>query len=278
MTHESIPRHTALITGASAGIGAEFARQLAAQQKNLVLVARRMEPMQALADELQRSYGITIDILPADLSDPHVPRQLFEETERRGLQIDYLINNAGSAGPDLLEDRDWAVQRAYFELMMISVPAMCHLYIPGMIARQFGRIVNVASVAARIPRKGDCNYGPAKAYLVSLSEGLSLTLRHQGINTLALCPGFTHTEFHEKGNLMDMKRAIPGFLWYDADVVVGEGLRALEKGKAVYVSGRLYRWMDPLFQSTWTRRFFSIRRKRDLGNVVSAQLPGGKEV
>ncbi len=104
------------------------------------------------------------------------------------------------------------------------------------------------------------NYGPAKAYLVALSEALNASLRNENIFTLALCPGFTHTEFHEAGNLTEMKNSTPKFIWYSAETVVREGLRALEKGKPVYISGRLYRWLDPWLQSVWTRRFFRMSR------------------
>lgn len=250
-------QHRALITGASAGLGAEFARQLAAQGMDLVLVARRTELMHALANDLRASYGIEVLVVSADLSDPAAPAAIYNEVTNHGLHVDYLVNNAGSAGPDFLTDRDWEKQRTYLELMMMSVPAMCHYFIPEMRRRQFGRIVNVASVAGRMSRVGDCSYGPAKAYVVAFSEGLGVTLRREGIHVLALCPGLTHTEFHNTSRLKKMKASTAKFLWYDAEVVVREGLGALERGKTVYSSGRLYRFFDPFFQSVWTRGFFS---------------------
>jgi len=115
-----------------------------------------------------------------------------------------------------------------------------------MCERGYGRIINVSSVAGRIARARDTNYGPTKAYVVALSEALHLTLKDQGVHVCALCPGFTHTEFHDVADMLDMKAASPGFMWYDADVVVREGLAAVEKGKCVYVSGRIYRWIDPM--------------------------------
>ncbi|MAF82494.1 MAG: SDR family oxidoreductase [Gammaproteobacteria bacterium] len=254
---------TALITGASAGLGKEFARQLAAQGYQLVLVARNPEPLQATAAELQHDYGVQTLVLPADLSKPEAPRQIFTSLETQGLHIDYLVNNAGIAGPDLLTDRDWQVHSRFFELMMVSVAQMCHLFAPGMQERGMGRIINIASVAGRIPRSGNSNYGPAKAYLIALSEELSLTLRGSGVKVCALCPGFTHTEFHQRAGLTAMKNSLPKWLWYDADVVVREGLQAIEKNKSVYISGRLYRWLDPLFQSVFTRRLFFISDRRN---------------
>jgi short-subunit dehydrogenase len=249
--------HTALITGASAGLGAEFARQLAAKGVNIVLVARRLDRLQRLADVIRDDYGVDVDVMTADLSQPEAPGRLFAECQHRGLQVDYLVNNAGAAGPDLLANRDWTSQREYTELMMTSVAAMCHFFIPPMRERGFGRVINVASVAGRIPLAGDSSYGPAKAYLIALSEALNATLRDEGIKVLALCPGFTHTEFHESEKLSKMKKASPDFIWYDADVVIREGLEALEKGKPLYLSGRLYRWLDPLLQFRLTRRLIS---------------------
>ncbi|MAT84656.1 MAG: short-chain dehydrogenase [Gammaproteobacteria bacterium] len=253
-------RRTALITGASAGLGAEFARQLSARDFDLVLVARRRDRLDALAEEFAGGTGRAATVLTADLADPEAPQRLAEALAERGIAVDYLVNNAGAAGPDLLDDRDWSAQRRYFELMMVSVAHLCHLFVPGMRERGWGRVVNVASVAGRVARGGDTNYGPAKAYLVALSEGLAATLKGTGVNVTALCPGFTHTEFHDVGGLQDMKAGTPGFLWYDADVVVREGIEAVERGRPVMVSGRLYRMLDPLMQSVWTRPLFRVSR------------------
>ena len=256
-------RRTALITGASAGLGEQFALQLAAQGFDLVLVARRRDRLEAAAAALREQFGISVRAIAAALSAPQSPSRIEAELQKEGIAIDVLINNAGAASPDLIDDRNWQDHSSYLELMMRSVAQMCHRFAPGMKERGYGRILNVASVAGRIPRSGDCSYGPSKAYLIALSEELALTLRPFGIHVTALCPGFTHTEFHEVGGRMAMKNALPKFIWYDADVVVREGLAALERGKSVYVSGRLYRMVDPLFQSVWTRRLFKISARPD---------------
>lgn len=239
----------ALITGASAGLGAEFARQLASKGRDLILVARRTEPMEKLARELADEYNVAIDVIKADLSAKDATSKLFADVNELGLQVDTLINNAGAFGPDLLEDRDWPAQQKYIELMMTSVAGMCHHFIPPMQERRFGRVLNVASVAGHLSLSGDTSYGPAKAYLIALSKGLAATVRNQGVHVLALCPGFTHTDFHNSDELSDIKKRSPSFIWYDADVVVREGLHALEKGKDVYISGRLYRFATPLLRS-----------------------------
>lgn len=248
----------ALITGASAGLGSEFARQLAAKGKDLVLVARRREPMEALAGELRDAHGVKVDILTADMSEPGAPADLFAQTQELGITVDYLINNAGSEGPDLIRSRDWARQDAYLRLMMTSVAAMCHEFIPGMLERGYGRVLNVASVAGRLTVSGDYSYGPTKAYLIALSKALASTFRDQGVHVMALCPGFTHTDFHASDRLTEMKGDMPGFIWYDADVVIREGLAALEKGKDEYTSGRLYRFLVPILRQRWTQGLLTL--------------------
>lgn len=248
----------ALITGASAGLGAEFARQLAASGHDLVLVARRADKLEALAAELRDAHGVDVAVMAADMTDAAAPAELFRQTQERDLQIDVLVNNAGSEGPDLLRSRDWSRHDAYLRLMMTSVAAMCHEFIPGMQERGFGRVVNVASVAGRMTVNGDYSYGPTKAYLIALSKGLASSCRDQGVNVMALCPGFTHTEFHDSDKLTAMKKATPKFIWYDADVVIREGLAALEKGKDEYTSGRLYRFLVPVLRQRWTRGLLSL--------------------
>jgi short-subunit dehydrogenase len=248
----------ALITGASAGLGAEFARQLAASGHDMVLVARRADRLEALAAELRDAHGVDVVVMAADMTDPTAPSQLFRQTQERDLQIDFLVNNAGSEGPDLLRTRDWARNDDYLRLMVTSVAAMCHEFIPGMLERGQGRVINVASVAGRMTVNGDYSYGPTKAYLIALSKGLASACRDRGVKVMALCPGFTHTEFHESDKLTAMKKATPGFIWYDADVVIREGLAALEKGRDEYTSGRLYRFLVPVLRQRWSRGLLSL--------------------
>ena len=253
---------TALITGASAGLGKTFARQLAAKGYQLVLVARNKEKLSQLAAELESDFGTACELLPADLSQPRAPREIFETLQQRGIHVDYLVNNAGAAGPELLCGIDWAEHQAFYQLMMLSIAELCDLFIPPMRERGHGRVINVASMAGRTARAGGCNYGPSKAWVIALSEELALTVAADGVKVSALCPGFTHTEFHERAGLMDMKNAMPKWLWYDADVVVREGIAAVERGRAVYPSGRLYRWLDPLFQSVFLRPLFRVKDGR----------------
>lgn len=246
-------RRTALITGSSAGLGVEFARQLAARDIDLLLVARREDRLKEVASELEAEHGVRVATFGADLAQSDAPAAIEAYAREQGIAVDYLINNAGSAGPHLLEERDWQVQARFLELMMISVAQMCHHFVPSMRERGFGRVINVSSFAGRIARPAGSNYGPSKAYVVALSEELALELRGTGVHVCALCPGFVHTDFHEVGDLSEMKRSLPGFIWYDAATVVGEGIGAVERGRAIMVSGRLYRWLDPFAQSVWLR-------------------------
>lgn len=247
---------TALITGASAGLGVEFARQLAAEGYDLVLVARRAEKLAEVAKQISEAHGVTVRTRSADLSLPTTPAEILAFTESEGLTIDYLVNNAGSAGPHLLEGHDWETQAKFLELMMTSVTQMCHHFIPPMRSRGFGRVINVASFAGRIPRPAGAHYGPSKAYLIALSEELALILEGSGVHVSALCPGFTHTDFHDVAGMAETKKALPDFLWYDAETVVREGIEAVEAARPIQISGRLYRWLDPLAQSVWTRPLF----------------------
>jgi uncharacterized protein len=247
-----MPR-TALITGASAGLGTEFAGQLAARGLNLLLVARRKDRLDEISANLEDAHGISVDSFAADLSKPDAPDEIAAFARSEGIQVDYLINNAGSAGPHLLEEKDWQVQAEFLELMMLSVPHMCHHFIPPMRERGFGRVINVASFAGRLARAAGAHYGPSKAYLIALSEELALDLKGSGVFVSALCPGFTHTEFHASAELREMKEGLPGFMWYDAETVVREGIEAVERGRVIMISGRLYRFLDPFAQSVWFR-------------------------
>ncbi len=248
----------ALITGASAGLGAEFARQLAAAGYNLVLVARRVDKLEELAAQIHEAHGVDVVVMAADMTDATAPANLRSLVEQQGLQVDYLVNNAGSAGPDLIRTRDWPANENYLRLMMTSNSAMCHEFIPAMVERGFGRVINVASVAGQITVNGDYSYGPTKAYLIALSKGLATSFKAEGVNVMALCPGFTHTQFHESEKLSAMKKSTPGFIWYDASVVVREALKAIEKGRTEYTSGRLYRVLIPILRRRWSRALVSL--------------------
>ena len=168
---------TALVTGASAGLGVEFARQLANQGMDLVLVARRAEQLERVAKSLADAHGVRVRTFSADLGQSAAPEEILSFTREAGLEIDYLVNNAGSAGPSLLEEPEWAPQAEFLELMMLSVTHLCHLFLPSMKERGFGRVINVSSFSGRLDQPAGAHYGPSKAYRIALSEELALILR-----------------------------------------------------------------------------------------------------
>lgn len=226
-------RPLALITGASAGIGAAFARALAARGHDLVLVARGRARLEALAAELRERAGAQVEVLPADLADPTSLAQVEQVASARPL--DLLVNNAGFGhGTDFLES-DADAHEAMIRLHVVASVRLARAAVPPMKQRGRGAVINVASVAGFLPRAGSVTYGATKGYLTFFSEALAQELRGTGVRVQALCPGLTHTEFHQRAH-MDMSGK-PGWLWMGAEEVVDRSLVALERGKVVCVPG-----------------------------------------
>ena len=225
-----------MITGASSGIGAVFARRLASQGYNLVLVARREALLRSLADEVQQKFRVNARFFPADLSNPiHV-----ERLEKRIAEIgdlDFLINNAGFGVPGRFTEIEPERNLAMIQVHVVATVRLCRAALPGMIARGCGSIINVSSVAAFMASPRNTTYCATKAYLNLFSEGLQDELQGTGVRVQALCPGLTHTEFHNQAGYEDYKRKIPKFLWMSAEDVVTESLDALKKGRVICVPG-----------------------------------------
>lgn len=226
------PYRTALITGASAGLGAEYARQLAATGTSLILVARRLDRLTELARELRTNHAVSVETLQADLASS----EGIERVERRiaeGATLDLLVNNAGFGGKG-----GFARGEAENHLTMVQVHVtapvrLTRAAIPGMIARGRGAVINVASVAAFSPFSG-AMYSGTKAFLVMFSDNLQSELKGKGVAVQALCPGMTHTEFHEVADFD--KTIVPKPLWMTAEEVVRISLRRLGRG-AVCIPG-----------------------------------------
>lgn len=253
----------ALITGASSGIGAEFARALAMRDTPLVLTARRTDRLQALADELSAAHAIDIHIIPSDLADRDAPRHLCEEIERRGLTISSLINNAGYGVTGYFVARDWPTQADFIQVLVTAPSELCHRLLPAMLARGHGRIINVASLAGHVPGSaGQTLYAGAKAYLIKFSQALTIEYADAGIHTCALCPGFTYSEFHDVTGSREMMSKLPKWMWMDAQTVVREGLDAVERGDAVHVNGRINRMIKTVFKLLPDRLALGLIGKR----------------
>jgi short-subunit dehydrogenase len=243
LTEQPAPR-TALITGASAGIGAAFAHAYGKRGVNLVLTARREESLRQLAEELTKTYGVSAQVLAGDLANPETPRHLFDTLTDRGIQIDILINNAGYGVPGKFCDASWQQQRNFITVLVAAYAHMAHLFLPGMAARCYGRIVNVASLAGLIPPSaGHTLYGAAKAFTIAFSESLRLENLETGVHVTALCPGFTYSEFHDVTGTRALVSKMPAYMWLDAAEVAGQGVEAVERNAPVHVTGRVNRFI-----------------------------------
>lgn len=218
-----------------------------------MLVARRADRLRALQIELTEQHGVKVQALAEDLSDPAAPAHIEAALAASGTAVDWLVNNAGSGGHDLLRHRHWPDHRDFLQLMMLSVAELCHRFLPAMAERGYGRVINVASVAGRVALPSGAAYGPSKAYVIALSEELSQSVASRGIHVSALCPGFVHTEFHDTPDLAEAKAGTPSWLWYSAEQVVRDGIAGVSRGAPIVISGRLYRWLDLLLLQGWTR-------------------------
>lgn len=230
-------RAVAVITGASAGLGVHFAENLAAARRDLLLVARRADRLDALAARLRAEHGITVDVIAIDLSAPDAPRALIDQAHARGLSITMLINNAGFGARGAFDGLDLARQAEMIDLNCRALMALCHLVLPGMIARGQGEILNVASTAAFQPGPWMAVYYATKAFVLSFSEALHEEVKDKGVRVSALCPGPTRTEFADVADMSDselFKRFAS-----DANAVARDGLAALRANRAVKVSGVL---------------------------------------
>lgn len=229
---------TALVTGASAGLGAEFARQLAASGHDLILSARRTDRLDALAAELRTAHAVAVTVIAADLADPAGPDALVAAVAAvaaAGLTVDLLVNNAGLGHRGAFATAPAAGQLATIDVNVRAAVALAHAVLPGMVARGHGGILTVASTAAFQPGPWMAVYYASKAFVLSFSEALHEEVKGNGVRVAALCPGPVDTEFAGLAGMTDM--AIFDKLATPADKVVRDGLAALAANRAVKVSG-----------------------------------------
>ena len=235
----------ALITGASAGIGAALAREYARRGVPLVLTARREERLQALAAELRDR--VAVEVIAADLADPAAPAWLHAQTQARGLAIGHLVNNAGYGVPGRYLADDWKVHADFLQVMVTAVAELTHRYLPEMERRGHGRILNIASLAGLAPPSaGHTLYGAAKSFVIRFSQSLALESKPRGVHVTALCPGFTYTEFHDVNGMRERISRLPKWLWLDAATVARLGVDAVERGDARCITGGANRFIAGL--------------------------------
>ncbi|WP_156723643.1 SDR family NAD(P)-dependent oxidoreductase [Streptomyces apocyni] len=227
---------TVLITGATSGIGAAFARRFAEMGCDLVIVARDQDRLDRSAADLRTRFGVTVDVLAADLTDPPQCRTVEERLSTPDRPVDVLVNNAGFGLPAPFPHSPVDDEERMLDLLVRVPLRLTHAAIPGMTSRRRGVILNVSSVAGLLPTG---TYGAAKAWITSFSESLRVDLAPYGIRVVALCPGFTRTEFQQRAK-MDVS-LLPSWAWLDADSVVNQALKDLRHNKPISITGWRYK-------------------------------------
>lgn len=235
MTGSNEQRHTALVTGASSGIGKEFAYLLAGNRHDLVLVATQSQRLEQIAEDLRARYQVNATVIAKDLSQPTASSEIYSELQRQGIRIDVLVNNAGFNvyGPFAETDLDSELKMIHVNL--VALTSLTKLFMRDMVARGFGRILNVGSTGSFSPAPFDSVYCATKAYVLSFSEAIAEELRGTGVSVTALCPGPTATEFAERAKMTDT-RIFSGRLM-KAKEVASIGYRALLRQKPMVITG-----------------------------------------
>jgi short-subunit dehydrogenase len=228
---------TAVVTGASSGIGTEIARELAQRGLNLTLVARREDRLRALAEELGRDHGVRAEIVAADIASDDGRESLFQEIAERGRDVDVLVNNAGYGSAGRFQDLDGEKETLMVRTNCEAVIALCARYVPPMTDRGRGAVLNVASIAAYQPLPFQATYSATKAFVLTFTEALSADLHGTGVTATALCPGPVMTEFVENAGI-DAEE-VPKFVLTSPEHNAAAAVSAMEKGKRVVVPGPL---------------------------------------
>ncbi|MGV8969056.1 MAG: SDR family NAD(P)-dependent oxidoreductase [Microbacteriaceae bacterium] len=248
MSSTDISRPTALITGASVGIGREFARQLAARGNDLVVVARDPERLEHTARHIASEFGVQVETIVADLTTPSGLAVVEERIGSQQKPIDILVNNAGYGLRAQFEDSPIADELHHLDLLVTVPMRLTHAALGQMLPRSSGTIINIASVAGFTPRG---TYGAAKAWVLSFSQWANITYKPRGVTVTAVAPGFVHTEFHDRMKVS--KASVPSFMWMTAEQLVRGGLRDVDRGKAISVPTFRYKFV------VWLTRWMPSR-------------------
>ncbi|GAA5145762.1 mycolate reductase [Nocardioides marinquilinus] len=245
------PDRTAVVTGASGGIGAEIARELARRGHGVTLVARSAGRLEAVAAEL-RELGVRVEVFAADLVDRSARAGLLGAVEARGLVPHVLVNNAGFSTLGPVADADPDAELSMLELDVVAVADLCVRFVPGMVARGAGAVLNVASTAAFQPLPGQAGYGAGKAFVLSYTQSLAAELKGRGVSVTCLCPGPVETGFGERAGFTtgEAKKALPEPMWVSAPDVARAAVDGLSRGRLVVVPGTVNKVAAALSQVT----------------------------
>lgn len=240
MSGLAVTRRLALVTGASAGIGAAFAKEYASRGFDLALTARRSDRLEALAAELRAKHRIEAFTITSDLADPTASDAIIAAVASRGRAVDVLVNNAGYGVPGYWAGTTWKQQTDAVQVMLTAPLELSHRLLPGMLDRKWGRIVNVASLAGFTPGAAShTTYAAIKSALIRFTQSLHAELRGTGVHCTAICPGLTWSEFHDVNGTREQLKSLPRWIWQSAEKVAAIGYRAAEKNRTIVVTGVL---------------------------------------
>ncbi len=259
-------RKVALVTGASSGIGAELARIHAEHGGDLVVVARRRDRLESLKAQLEAEHGVTVHVLPQDLTQAEAPQQIHDGIRSLGVPVDYLVNNAGFGYRGFFHNQDWATNEAMIKVNILALAALTRLFVPDMVTRHSGRILNLGSMAGFLPGPLNAVYYASKAFVISFSEAIANELAGTGVTVTVLCPGPTESEFTRTAQMSDVNltRTLAS-----TRRVAEVGYEAMLRGKTMVVPGGLNKItihgllrLSPRKLSTRISRILMERRER----------------
>jgi len=257
---------TALVTGASSGIGREIAELYASKGCNLVITARREEFLQKLKVELEERYSVIVNTVIEDLSDINSAERIYNYCISNDLSVDILVNNAGYGLLNTFDKISLKEHVDFVNVLSTSVVTLTHSFLSGMLDREFGRIINISSISGLTSPANASGgmYSGVKSMVIKFSEGIHKEYSHKNVYCCAVCPGFTHTEFHE--NMKEFKNSIPSFMWMTSKEVAKESYEASMQGKELYVNGFFNRFLLFVMRilPKWLNNLYvkSLMRKR----------------
>jgi len=257
---------TAMVTGASSGIGREIAELFASKGCNLVITARREELLQRLRKNLEERYSINVDMITEDLSDINSAERIYNYCISNDLSVDILVNNAGYGLLNTFDKISLKEHVDFVNVLSTSVVTLTHSFLSGMLDREFGRIINISSISGLTSPANASGgmYSGVKSMIIKFSEGIHKEYSHKNVFCCAVCPGFTHTEFHE--NMKEFKDSIPSFMWMTSKEVAKEAYEASMQGKELYVNGFFNRFLLFVMRilPKWLNNLYvkSLMRKR----------------